>query len=167
MEKQIKEGTLTFLPTTAETGLLSAELAIPHGSDVIWICSEYKIARFCFLVSRCLLCTPTRPLLCYFSQRRPPPFPPLMNRAYREASTRTFGFWVDVTLARAWVVITAAVWRDCQVLQQEVERLEARAALVEEEASRAGQLEEEAVARAGQLRALQDKVGVPNIHTAV
>lgn len=51
--------------------------------------------------------------------------------------------------------------RDCQVLQQEVERLEARAALVEEEASRAGQLEEEAAARAEQLRALQEKARAP------
>lgn len=40
-----------------------------------------------------------------------------------------------------------------------MERLEARAALVEEEASRAGQFEEEAAARAEQLRALQEKAG--------
>ena len=53
----------------------------------------------------------------------------------------------------------AIFWRDCQVLQQEVERLEARAALVEEEASRAEMLEEEAAARAEQLRALQEKAG--------
>lgn len=45
-----------------------------------------------------------------------------------------------------------------QVLQQEVERLEVRAALVEEEAGRSGQLEEEAAARASQLRDLQEKV---------
>lgn len=38
-----------------------------------------------------------------------------------------------------------------------MERLETRAALVEEEAGRAGQLEEEATERSEQLRALQDK----------
>lgn len=53
----------------------------------------------------------------------------------------------------------------CQVLQQEVERLEARAALVEEEASRAGQLEEEAVARGERLRALQEKARAHNFDT--
>lgn len=45
-----------------------------------------------------------------------------------------------------------------------MERLEARAALVEEEASRAGHLEEEAAARAEQLRALQEKAGARNAH---
>lgn len=45
-----------------------------------------------------------------------------------------------------------------QVLQQEVERLEVRAALVEEEAGRSGQLEEEAATRTAQLRVLQEKV---------
>lgn len=45
----------------------------------------------------------------------------------------------------------------CQVLQQEVERLEMRAAVVEEEAGRARQLEEEAAARLEQLGALQEK----------
>lgn len=44
-----------------------------------------------------------------------------------------------------------------QVLQQEVERLEARAAMVEEEAGRAGRLEEEAADLTGQLRASRDK----------
>lgn len=57
------------------------------------------------------------------------------------------------------MALLSVVSLDCQVLQQEVERLEARAALVEEEASRAGQLEEEAAARAEQLRALQEKAG--------
>lgn len=44
-----------------------------------------------------------------------------------------------------------------QVLQQEVERLEARAAMVEEEAARACQLEEEGAAREAHLGVLQDK----------
>lgn len=44
-----------------------------------------------------------------------------------------------------------------QVLQQEVERLEARAAMVEEEAGRAGRLEEEAADLTGQLRASREK----------
>ena len=72
------------------------------------------------------------------------------------------------TLTCAWMAHIVVLSDDggcCQVLQQEVERLEARAALVEEEASRAGQLEEEAVARGEQLRALQEKARAHNFDT--
>ncbi|CAM9923058.1 unnamed protein product, partial [Ectocarpus sp. 4 AP-2014] len=51
----------------------------------------------------------------------------------------------------------AAAQAQQQVLQQEVERLEARAAMVEEEAGRAGRLEEEAADLTGQLRASREK----------
>ncbi|CAM9488014.1 unnamed protein product [Ectocarpus sp. 12 AP-2014] len=51
----------------------------------------------------------------------------------------------------------AAAQAQHQVLQQEVERLEARAAMVEEEAGRAGRLEEEAADLTGQLRASREK----------
>lgn len=54
-----------------------------------------------------------------------------------------------------------------QVLQQEVERLEARAAMVEEEAARACQLEEEAAAREAHLGVLQDKASGRNRAVAV
>lgn len=72
------------------------------------------------------------------------------------------------TLTCVWMAHIVVLSDDggcCQVLQQEVERLEARAALVEEEASRAGQLEEEAVARGEQLRALQEKARAHNFDT--
>ncbi|CAM9495794.1 unnamed protein product [Ectocarpus sp. 6 AP-2014] len=51
----------------------------------------------------------------------------------------------------------AAAQAQQQVLQQEVERLETRAAMVEEEAGRAGRLEEEAADLTGQLRASREK----------
>lgn len=47
-----------------------------------------------------------------------------------------------------------------QVVQAEVERLEMKAALFEEEAGRTGRLEEEARAREEQLRALRDQVKI-------